>query len=198
MANLPKVIGLAGTNGSGKDTVGELLGTEFGYLFVSVTEILRNELKRRGLSVTRENLRDLSAEWRRENNNLGVLVDKAMAELEASSREYAGLAVASLRNPGEISTVHKLGGVVIWLDADPRLRYERVTANSTSRDRGGEDNVSFSEFLAQEDAEMNPRQAGDNAVLNMAAVKLGSDIFLDNSVDKQTLSASLKEVLLSR
>jgi len=35
-----KIIGLAGTNGSGKDTVGHILADKHGYLFVSVVELL--------------------------------------------------------------------------------------------------------------------------------------------------------------
>ena len=42
----------------------------------------------------------VSAEWRRESG-LGVLVDKAVSEYEKAETEYSGLAIASLRNPGE-------------------------------------------------------------------------------------------------
>ena len=77
-SNKLQIIGIAGTNGAGKDTVGELLAEHYGYLFVSVTELLRAEARRRGLPVEREVLRSISAEWRRELG-LGVLVDKAYA-----------------------------------------------------------------------------------------------------------------------
>ena len=63
---LTKIIGLSGTNGSGKDTVGEMLAAQHGYLFVSVSDLLREEARRRNLPVTREVLRTISAEWRRE------------------------------------------------------------------------------------------------------------------------------------
>ena len=64
----------------------------------------------------REVLRTISAEWRRELG-LGVLVDKAYAEYQVG--DYKGLAIASLRNPGEADRVHALGGSVLWIDADP-------------------------------------------------------------------------------
>ena len=52
-----------------------MLAHHHNYMFISVTDLLRNEARRRGLPVVRENLRTISAEWRRELG-LGVLVDK--------------------------------------------------------------------------------------------------------------------------
>jgi cytidylate kinase len=72
-----KIIGISGSNGSGKDTVGHILANQFGYLFISVTELLRAEARKRELPVEREVLRTISAEWRREQG-LGVLIDKAV------------------------------------------------------------------------------------------------------------------------
>ena len=78
LGNMDKIqiIGLSGTNGAGKDTVGELLAERYGYLFISVTELLRDEARRRGLPVERRYLRQISAEWRRESG-LGVLVERS-------------------------------------------------------------------------------------------------------------------------
>lgn len=175
--NKIQIIGLAGTNGAGKDTVGHILAEHHGYLFVSVTELLRKEAERRGLPVERGVLRTISAEWRRALG-LGVLVDKAVAEYETVKDKYAGVVVASLRNPGEADRVHALGGTMVWVDADPRIRYDRVQAARAERDRAGEDDKTFEQFQAEEAAEM--KQSGDPATLNMAAVKEKCDIFADN------------------
>jgi dephospho-CoA kinase len=177
MGNL-KIIGLAGTNGSGKDTVGHLLADKHGYLFVSVTDIMRGELVRRGLEVTRENLRSLSGEWRRESG-LGVLMDKAIAEYEKTEQNYSGVVIASLRNPGEADRIHELGGTVIWVDANPLVRYERVQANKAARGRAGEDDKTFEQFQAEEAAEMHAA-SDDKTVLNMAGVRDKADISIKN------------------
>lgn len=168
------IIGLSGTNGSGKDSVGQLLAEKYGYLFISVTELIRAEATRRGLPVERENLREISAEWRRESG-LGVLVDKALAEYEAKKDQYKGIVMASLRNPGEADRVHELGGVVAWVDADPKIRYDRIF----SRQRTAEDNKTFEQFLQEEADEME--STGDAATLRGAAVKEKSDIFIVNN-----------------
>ena len=70
------LIGIAGTNGSGKDTLGQILADKYGYSFISVTDILRDELRSRNLPLSRKYMRELSAEWRRESG-LGVLVDRS-------------------------------------------------------------------------------------------------------------------------
>ncbi len=176
-----RVIAIAGTNGSGKDTLGHILARDQGYLFVSVTELLRAECLKRGIDPNRENLRMISAEWRRQDG-LGVLVDKAVKEFNLVKSSYQGLAIASLRNPGEAEAVHKLGGVVVWLDAQPEIRYGRIKASSASRKhRIHEDNKSYEQFLTEEEAEMH--RSGDAATLDMSAVKELSDIQIDNSYE---------------
>jgi dephospho-CoA kinase len=195
MNKKPQIIGLAGTNGSGKDSVGHILADEHGYLFVSVTDLLRTEAKRRAIPVNRENLRMISAEWRREAG-LGVLVDKAVTEYEPVRNQYSGLVMASLRNPGEADRIHELDGVVIWIDADPRVRYDRIQANVTKRGRTGEDARSFEQFQADEAAEMNTPTGGDAANLNMSAVKTRCDVRLDNNSDNlDTLHEKIRQFL---
>jgi cytidylate kinase len=172
-----RIIGIAGTNGSGKDAAGLTLADRHSYLFVSVTDLLRAELNRRNLPVDRVHLRELSAEWRREYG-LAVLVDRALEEFNRLKGQYVGLAIASLRNPAEADRIHELGGVVLWIDADAHTRYERVQNNAEARARAGEDAKSFEEFLAEEQAEM--QSVGDAATLNMTEVKKRSDVILNN------------------
>ena len=173
------IIGIAGTNGAGKDTVGHILAEQHGYLFISVTDVLRAELKRRGDPIDREHLRALSAEWRREFG-YGVLIDRALDTFKSAlaTSTYAGVAVASLRNPYEVDRIHELEGQVWWVDADARLRFERIKRNAATRARAAEDEKTFEEFLAEEEAEMH--STGDAATLNMAAVKAKCDVMLQN------------------
>lgn len=185
-----KLIGIGGTNGSGKDTVGHILAEKYGWLFVSVSDLLRDECRDRGLEVSRENLREISAEWRREGG-LGVLIDKAVAAFEKLDTQHEGLVVSSLRNPGECKRVTELGGTNVWVDADPRVRYERIqTAN---RGRGAEDDKTYEEFLAEQEAEM--KHSGDEATLNMSGVKALADIEIFNETDLATLEKSIEDLL---
>ena len=104
-----KIIGVSGTNGSGKDTVAQMLADRHGFYFASATQMLGDELTRRGLPHERENKRAVSAEWRREHG-LGAIVDKGIEEAKAAG--FDRLVVGSLRNPGEVDRVRELGGTM--------------------------------------------------------------------------------------
>jgi dephospho-CoA kinase len=193
MDNKLKVIGLSGTNGSGKDTVGHMLAERHKYLFISVTELLRDEVRRRGLPIVRENLRMVSAEWRREFG-LGVLVDRAVDAYKQQADKYAGVVMASLRNPGESTRLHELGGILVWVDADPQVRYQRV--RGAGRGRDGEDDKTFEQFLAEEQAEMHKPADGDDASLDISAVKEAVDVTLvNNGSDIETLKTDAEQAL---
>ncbi len=173
-----KIVGISGTNGSGKDTVSKMLAEKYGYLFADASAMLVAELNQRGLPIDRANKAKLSAEWRREFG-MGAIVDKAVEMFNKSSKAYAGLVVGSLRHPGEVDSVHQLSGEVVWVDADPRVRYDRIQKNLHERQTThAEEGKSFEEFLAEQEREMTP--VGDSATLNMSAVKEKADIFLEN------------------
>lgn len=167
------IIGISGTNGSGKDTVAHMLAKKHSFYAASATDMLAEELIKRGLPTERENKRTLSAEWRREQG-LGVIVDKAVAQAKAAG--FDKLVVGSLRNTGEADQVHKLGGRVIWIDSDPKTRYDRVSKANRGRI---EDMKTFEQFLAEERAEME--HSGDKATLNLSGVKDKSDMIMDNN-----------------
>ena len=173
--------GLSGTNGSGKDSLGQFLASEYNFLFISVTDFLRDEARARGLQINRENLRTISAEWRREHGH-GVLVDKCIEQYKQEGGEvaYSGLVMASLRNPGEADRIHELGGTMVWLDADPQLRYKRIQKNA--RGRATEDMRTYQEFLHDEDAEQE--YSGDSATLSLHGVKDRCDLVIFNDTEK--------------
>ena len=179
-----QIIALSGTNGAGKDAIGELLAERHNYFFFSLTELLRIDLRSKNLPVTRENTRMTSESWRRQYG-LGVLVDRSLQTFEEAGglKKYAGFVMSSLRNPVEADRVHEVGGGVLWIDADPQVRYNRIQANAASRGRAGEDDRTFEQFLKDQEDEMHPPIDGDAASLNMAAVKDRADIFLFNNSD---------------
>lgn len=177
---LPKIVGISGTNGAGKDELGKILAERKGYHFHSVTEILREELRRQGKGVTRENQAALSKKWRNEAGDGGIMFRKAIEVYLAEKDEkgYKGVALVSLRHPDENKTIHEYGGVVVWVDADQRTRYERIkTAN---RNRHEEDNVSFGQFQEDEYREMHPPADAPQGALHMAAVRELADITIKN------------------
>ncbi len=187
-----KIIGVSGTNGSGKDTVSRMLAERHGYFVVSATDMLDKELQLRGWPSDRQHKSKLGDEWRREHG-LGVVVDKAVKAAKAAVSDK--LVVGSLRNPGEVDRVHELGGKVVWVDADPKIRYKRIQRGNRGR---SEDQRTFEQFVAEEQAEMHP--SGDEATLNMSAVKSLADTYLQNATEyldvfKNAAEATLKDFL---
>lgn len=178
-----KVIGLAGTNGSGKDTVAQILAEDYGFFVVSATEMLEEELKKRGLAFERENKRKVGNEWR-EKYGLSAIVDKAIELANAADADK--LVIGSLRHPAEAEKVKELKGIVIWVDADPHVRYDRIQKNNRGR---VEDNKTFEQFLKEEQDEMH--STGRATEIVGVEVKKIADIFIENNLDYPTLKQNI-------
>lgn len=176
---LPQIIGIAGTNGSGKDALGYIRQSLSKSVTVSLSDILRHELDKKGISHERENLRSLSAEWRAAEGP-GVLAVKTIEQYneQKEARGLTGLSIVSLRHPAEAQAIKDAGGMVIWVDADVRIRYERITNRGEGRP---EDQKTFEEFVAEESAEMSPE--GNSEGLNMSGVRDLADIKITNDFD---------------
>lgn len=174
---LPEIVGIAGTNGAGKDVLGLLLAELENYHFVSASDLLRDELRRTGVPLERANLAALSQRWRQESGDEGILTVKAMDQYEQERDTYDGLAIVSLRHPEEAQRIKEHGGVIVWVDADQRHRYERLQAGSRGR---AEDHLSFEEFQAAEYREMHPDPAAEPGALNMKGVHDLADITIEN------------------
>jgi len=133
------IIGLTGKSASGKGTVAEYL-KEKGYVYHSCSDILRLELKERGIEENLPNLIKIGNELRN-NEGPGVL-GKRILELIRQNGEENSLA-DSIRNPAEIEELKKAGNsfILIAVDAPVELRYERMS----KRGRAG-DNISLEDF----------------------------------------------------
>lgn len=173
---LPEIVGIAGTNASGKDTLGHIRAKLANAKMVSLSDILRRELDQRGLPHERQNLRLVGDEWRTAEGPQVLAVrtiDLYNSEKEAMG--YQGLTVTSIRNAEEARAIQQAGGKIIWVDADRRLRYERTRLRNLNRP---EDQKTYEQFVAEEEAELNPTEG--NTLLNMGAVRDIADTIIIN------------------
>ncbi len=181
---LPEIIGVAGTNGSGKDTLAIVRSQLQGCLHVTVSDILRQHLISEGVPLERKNLSDLSRHWRDESGDHGILVTKTIGRYmgEKALMGYNGLSVVSLRHPEEARRVQEREGIVLWVDADPYKRYLRISEAQRGRI---DDNKTYHEFLVEEERDMNPGDSADPACVNMGAVRDIADLVVVNNYETQ-------------
>jgi dephospho-CoA kinase len=136
------IIGLTGRNAAGKTTAGEVLGTR-GFSYLSLSDVIREEAKARGLSNVRENLTALGNELR-ERHGPGALAELTVKRMQ-SDRNYA---VDSIRHPAEVAALKRAGGAsfsLFHIFAPLEARFAR----SLARARDG-DARTLRDFIVQE------------------------------------------------
>ena len=177
---LPEIIGISGTHGAGKDTLAALRAERENALHVTVSDILRDQLREDGIPLERSNLIDLSSRWRQESGDYGILATKTIHRYmgEKAVCGYSGLSVVSLRHPEEVRRVREFGGRVLWVDADPKVRYERIRDSERGR---VDDDKTFEEFLEEESRELTPPEGTSSSSVNLGAVRpLVDEVVINN------------------
>jgi hypothetical protein len=131
-------------------------------------------MKREG-NILRPTLVKVSNQMRAERG-AGVLVDLCVEHYKKSGNKV-GLVASSIRTKGEVDEIKKQGGLLIFVDADPKIRYERLK----SRGRA-DDFISYKQFLDQQQAEWH--QSDDPGVHSIKSVKEAASINLPNNTDE--------------
>jgi len=130
------IIGLTGKNASGKGEVAKFL-QDRGFIFMSLSDALREELKRRHLPVTRDHLTEVGNELR-EKHGPGVLAERILNTLGDTSHYV----IDSFRNPSEVEAFRHRTDFLLWsIEASPRMRFERIKARARESDP-----MTFTEF----------------------------------------------------
>lgn len=173
-----EIIGVAGTNGAGKDTLSIVREKSHKILTVSLGQILRDSLPS-SITPTREVLSNHSRKLRQKMGN-GVLSTLALEEYATKKSEdnaLEGLTVNGVRHPDEARVLQKAGGLVVWVDAPIELRYDRIQKGRLAEGRP-EDHVSFEEFRRQQELEMSSQ---DPSRVNLLATREVADITIENA-----------------
>lgn len=155
------LIGLTSRNAAGKDEVARWLFERAGFVYFSLSDILRRELTGLGREVTRENLIAMGNELR-QSCGAGALGEMALDAL----KEVRDAVVVSIRNPAEVEALRKREDFLLAaVDAPLEVRYERARRRARS-----DDALSFEQFVRQEQAELegDPHQQQLRACFEMA------------------------------
>lgn len=180
------IIGLSGTFAAGKDTLAQYLVEEHGFVHVSTGDILREDTMKIFGNTDRPTLRAHGNKLRNEQG-AGVLIGMSLEHAAGAKK----IVISGIRSIGEVEELHKSGGVMIFIDADPKIRYERAFA----RKRDVEAGMSFEEFMASEQKELDkPRD--NKTEQNLFGVRDISDYVLENIGSPEQLFDSYRTLKL--
>ncbi len=137
-----RLIGLTGTNCAGKGEVASYFAKK-GYTYFSLSDLIREELRKIGKEATRDNLIKMGNELR-EKGGHDILARLVMKKVKTKS------VVDSIRNPREIEYLRKQKDfILLAVDAPVDLRYKRA------KKRGRAESAStLEEFIKKEAEEM--------------------------------------------
>jgi dCMP deaminase len=176
------IIGLTGRNASGKTTAGEVLARR-GFSYLSLSDVIREEARKRGLPDVRENLIALGNELR-ERHGPGALAELTVARMQ-SDRNYA---VDSIRHPAEVMALKKAGSFSLFhIFAPLEARFERALA----RDRAG-DARTLQDFIRLEEREFASSNAAAQQLLETERL---ANRVIENNGSLEAFSAQLGTAL---
>lgn len=138
-----QVIGIIGTIGAGKDTAGRYLTDRFAIPCYQISAPLKEICAERGMELTRENLVALGTELAAEKG------ETYLAEYIVSHAKSEEIIITGMRQLAQIKFLESsVDLVLIAVDADPSVRYERTVAAGVVSEAKNID-----KFIANERAE---------------------------------------------
>lgn len=179
------IIGLTGKFAAGKGTVADLLIAR-GFRYHSLSDVIREELKRRGVPESRENLTEAGNSLRREHGPAALAI-----KIRDRLMDGGNHIVDSIRNPAEVEILKQIEGFfLIGVDAAREVRFDRLR----KRDRQG-DPTSWEQFCALEDKETH---STDPTTQQLSATWRSVDATIMNDGTHEDLAAALIALLESR
>ena len=162
----------------------DYLVAEKGFVHCSARALWVDEIQKRGLEANRANMRIVANSLRAERGD-----DYLVQEYLRRAREegWKDFVIESLRAIAEAETLKKNGGVLFAVDADPKVRYARIQERASESDQ-----VTFDEFIAHEQLEMNdpdPHGMQKEKVIALA------DYVITNNGTLEELRARVDEIL---
>lgn len=172
-------IGLTGPNAAGKGLAADFF-VKKGFLYHSLSDAVREEAIRRGLTTSRKDL-IVTGTRLREEFGLSVLASRTFEKLSGKD------IVDSFRHPEEVRFFREKAHFffLLGIDAPQELRFERAR----KRSRGGDSTSDFEEFRRKEEEE-NGMGAGQQLGATLAL----ADIVVVNDGGREGLAEKLEPI----
>lgn len=164
MNKLPKIIiGLVGKNCSGKGEAVKYLVEKYNFVISSLSDRIRDEIRRKGQEITRENLQQTAGALRKEFGPQ-VLAKRSWEKISEQKVEKA--VIDSIRSVPEVEFFKKLPHFyLIAIIADPKLRFQRMISRGS---RGQTDPKTWEEFVKSEERDDTGDGRNIEACMEMA------------------------------
>ncbi len=176
------IIGLVGKNSAGKGEVAKFL-QDLAYSYLSLSDVIRAELKKRKLEVTRDQLIAMGRQLRKQGGD-GVLAEEVRNQLK-SDQNYV---IDSIRNPAEVACLRQEPDFfLVAVAAESQLRFERMRARGRENDP-----ATLDQFLAVEARESDD---GDSSAQQVAQTEKLADYTLDNNGSLEKLHEQVRKLL---
>lgn len=165
-----KIIGITWPQAAWKGTVVEYLVKKLGFVHYSVSGYLTEQLQAQGQAINRDTMRVL-ADSLRAKFWPAYSIEQLYSQAEKNGQDAI---IESIRTVGEVEALKKKSDfLLLSVDADQRLRYERAIKRNSTKDQ-----ITWEHFQEQEALEANNTDPNKGNIL--ACQKL-ADIQFDNN-----------------
>jgi dephospho-CoA kinase len=177
---MKKIIGLIGEMGAGKDTACSYIKENYkNVYFLKFSDALTEILKMFFDEVKREDQQWLSSSLR-EKFGQDILVKALVKKIEGIGDGI--IILNGVRRPDDFKALRSIGGKLIYVTSDPKIRWERVKIRGEKAD----DDVPFEKFIEMGKAE---------AESLISAIGAEADFKLDNNGSKEQLYEQIKKII---
>jgi len=178
------IIGITGTDGSGKGTVVSYLVARHDFTHYSSRDFIVAEINKQNLPLSRNQMR-ITANELREKYGDDVVVSRAYAKAKAEGKK--NVVIESVRALAEADYLKLNGGIILTVDATPEIRFKRVQARRSATDK-----VTYEQFIQHEELEKNdPNPHG----MQKAKVMAMADFTIANSTSIHDLQRQVENFL---
>ncbi|MBO4402652.1 MAG: AAA family ATPase [Bacteroidales bacterium] len=178
------IIGITGTIGAGKGTIVDYLMQKCGFRHYSVRQYLLDVIQKAGLEPNRDSM-TMVGNALRAAHCPSFITDELYLQALQSGKDSI---IESVRTEGEVLALRQKPHFYLFaVDADPKIRYERVVLRNSETDH-----IDYETFISNEQREFistDPNRQNLSKCIQMA------DFLFQNNGDRDALYAQVDAVM---